>query len=229
VAHLLAVVPLTDVIVEDVNAQTRKGKKRTWNAVFSPVQVGKHHLYDLLTAMGLTLHLKEGWQTKVLREKHGLTKTKSKSKQSFDSHALDSWVLAASISGACQPTCQRLWYLVPAQLKRRQLHKLQAAKGGVRRPEGSTRSLGFKRGIIVVHPKYGRCTVGGFDRHKQTISLHEYRTNKRLTQGARVKECRVLTWVAWRSWLIREKKSKGRGQPIPFRYRFFGGFSHEAA
>ena len=129
---------------------------------------------------------------------------------------VDAWVLAASRSGAREPTCTRLWYLVPATLHRRQLHRLQASKGGMRKPYGGTRSLGLKRGTLVIHAKYGRCAVGGFDRHKKTISLHEYRTNKRLTQGARVKECRVLTWVAFRSWLvaIEQKNGKSRGLPL---------------
>ncbi len=158
-----------------------------------------------LGGISLLAHLKEGWQTRELRQKYGLKKVKSKSKQSFESHAVDSWVLAASISGAEQPTCQRLWYVVPAVLHRRQLHRLQAAKGGERKPYGSTHSLGLKRGTVVQHARYGRCTVGGFDRRKQTISLHAYRTNKRLTQGAQVEQCRVLTWVAFRSWLVKEQ------------------------
>src|SRR5581483_4668592 len=105
---------LSVVVVEDVQAVTRKGKGGKWNSSFSPVQVGKSHLYQLLQAMGLQVHLKEGWQTKQLREKYGLKKTKSKSKQSFESHAVDAWVMAASLSGACQPTSTRLWYVVPA-------------------------------------------------------------------------------------------------------------------
>jgi hypothetical protein len=218
VAHLLAILPLTDVCVEDVHAHTRKGKKGKWNSAFSPVQVGKHHLSSLLTQMGLRVHLKEGWQTKALRDKHGLSKTNNKAKASFDSHCVDSWVLAASISGACQPSCQRLWYVVPVILHRRQLHRLQPEKGGKRKPYAGTRSLGLKRGTLVQHPKYGRCTVGGWDRDKQTISLHAYRTNKRLTQGAKVKDCRPLTWVAWRCWLVKEHSntsSKGTTHPKP--------------
>jgi hypothetical protein len=217
IAHLLAVLPLTDVVVEDVQAVTRKGKKgqspNKWNGAFSPVQVGKDHLSQLLRHLGLTVHLLEGWQTKELREKHGLKKTKSKSQQSFESHAVDAWVLAASMSGAEHPTCTRLWYVVPAILHRRQLHRLQAEKGGQRKPYGGTRSLGLKRGTLVRHPKYGLCTVGGFDRKKQTISLHEYRTNKRLTQGAKVEQCRVLTWVAFRAFLV-GKASKTRSKKV---------------
>jgi len=38
--------------------------------------------------------------------------------------------------------------------------------------------------------------------------LHAYRTNKRLTQGAKIADCRVLTWMAFRSWLVAEKREK---------------------
>jgi len=219
VQALWQILPLTDAVVEDVQAVTHKGKGGKWNQSFSPVQVGKEHLSRLLREMGLSVHLREGWQTKALREQYGLKKTKSKSKPSFDSHAIDAWVLAASVSGATNPTCTRLWYVVPAILHRRQLHRLQASTGGERKPYGGTRSLGLKRGTLVKHPKYGRCTVGGFDRRRQTISLHDYRTNKRLTQGARSKDCQVLTWVAWRSWFIGEKENKrgkkGTHPPLP--------------
>ena len=216
IRQLLTILPLTDVVVEDVAAVTRKGKAGKWNRSFSPVQVGKEHFYCLLREMGLTVHLTEGWQTKALREKSGLKKTKSKSKQSFDSHAVDSWVLAASVSGAQKPSDTRVWYVVPAVLNRRKLHMLQASKGGKRRPQGGTRSLGLKRGTLVRHPTYGLAAVGGFDRKKHTISLHAYRTNKRLTQGAKVKDCRVLTWVAWRSWLVKEQvTNKGEDSTPP--------------
>jgi RRXRR protein len=213
IAHLKNILPLTAVVVENVQAVTSKGKGRKWNASFSPVQVGKEHLYRLLREMGLVVHLSSGWQTSALREQFGLTKTKNKAQQSFESHSVDAWTLAASLSGAKHPTCRRLWYVVPVRLHRRQLHRLQASKGGRRKPYGGTRSLGLKRGTLVRHPKYGFCTVGGFDRKKHTISLHAYRTNTRLTQGAQVKDCRVLTWVAWRSWLVRQEplKSKGKG------------------
>jgi len=200
VKHLQHILPLTCVVVEDVQATTKKGKK--WNRAFSPVQVGKMHLSRLLTDMGLEGETREGWQTKELRDFYGLSKTKKKDKQAFDSHAVDAWVLAAPVSGATQPTCTRLWYVVPERLHRRQLHALQPSKGGVRRPYGGTRSLGLKRGTLVTHPKYGLCCVGGCDRKKNTISLHAYRTNKRLTQGAEVEACHVLTWVAFRSWLV---------------------------
>ena len=211
IGELLTILPLTDVVVEDVCAETRKNSKK-WNWMFSPIQVGKEHLYNLLKRMGLNVHLRQGYQTKELREKHGLKKTKNKSKQDFSSHAIDGWVMAASVSGAEQPTCTRLSYIVGVQLHRRQIHRFQASIGGERKPYGTTRSLGLKRGTLVKHPKYGLCTVGGFDRKRQTISLHAYRTNKRLTQGAKVKDCRILTWVAFRSWLVAKVVPKKKGK-----------------
>jgi hypothetical protein len=95
-----------------------------------------------------------------------------------------------------------------------------------RKPYGSSRSLGLKRGTVVKHTKYGLCTVGGFDRKRQSISLHAYRTNKRLTQGASVKQCHVLTWVAFRSWLLRgeplSKSGKGGVKAPPMSQLDFG-------
>ena len=202
VRQLLAIPPLTAVVVEDVQAVTRPGPGRQWNASFSPVQVGKVHLYRILQALGLILHLRAGRQTQQLRAQFGLTKTRQKDQQTFSSHAVDAWVLAASVSGAEASTCMRLGYVVPVQLHRRQLHRLQADHGGVRKPYGGTRSLGFRRGALVRHPRYGLCTIGGCDRERGRLSLHAYRTNRRLTQAARPADCQVRTVVAFRAWLV---------------------------
>jgi hypothetical protein len=208
VAHLGRIVPLSTVVVEDVQAPTRQGKGGTWNTSFSPVQVGKEHLYRQLSGMGLTLHTYEGWQTKDLRERYGLKKSTSKSRRSFESHAVDAWVLAASATGAMQPTCRRLWYVVTIRLHRRQLHRQQCAPGGVRHPYGGTRAFGFKRGTLVRHPRYGLASVGGCDRRKGTLSLHDYRTNKRLTQKAKGTTLVTLTWTPYRTYLVSEVPSK---------------------
>ncbi|GIV97766.1 MAG: hypothetical protein KatS3mg057_2423 [Herpetosiphonaceae bacterium] len=208
VARLTRLLPLTDAAVEDVQAVTRKGKGGTWNTSFSPVQVGKDHLYRLLKGMGLAVWKYEGWQTKEARDRFGLKKSKSKSRRSFESHAVDAWVLAATVSGATAPTWMRLWYVTTIRLHRRQLHRLQPAKGGKRAPYGGTRSLGLKRGTLVRHPRYGLCAVGGCDRKRGTISLHDYRTNKRLTQGAKAADCRVLTWTPYRTYLAEAAEAR---------------------
>ena len=168
----------------------------------SPVQVGKEHLYHLIKGRGLVPHRILGVVTSQFREQRGLTKTRHKHHQDFSRHAVDAWVLAASVSGAKAPTCTRLWYVVPTVLHRRQLTRLQASKGGRVQPYGGTRSFGPKRGPVVRHPRYGLCTVGGYAREQQRVSLHAYRTTTRLTHGAKPEECRRLTVVAFRSWLI---------------------------
>jgi hypothetical protein len=208
VRHLATILPLTDAAVEDVQAATRHGSGGQWNQSFSPVQVGKEHLYRLLKHQGLNVHLYTGIVTSQLREWYSLTKTSQKDAQTFSSHAVDAWVLAAATSGAAAPTCTRIWYGVPHHLHRRQLHRLEAALGGLRKPYGGTRSLGFKRGTIVQHPTYGRCTVGGCDREKQRLSLHAYKTNQRLTQRGKPGDCRRLTTIAFRCWLVPVQSGK---------------------
>jgi hypothetical protein len=216
VRQLARILPLTDAAVEDVQATTRPGKGGRWNTAFSPVQVGKEHLYRLLKQQGLTVHQYRGVVTKQLREHYGLTKTHDKAAQTFSSHAVDAWVLAAATSGATTPTCTRVWFVVPFLLHRRQLHRLQADRGGARKPYGGTRSLGFTRGTLVRHPRYGLCRAGGCDREKQRLSLHAYRTNTRLTQGAKPADCRRLTSVAFRTRFVPLKqtaKQKGTARP----------------
>ena len=61
--------------------------------------------------------------------------------------------------------------------------KVKTLKGGIRRSYGSTRSLGFKAGSVVKHPKWGVCYVGGTN--SERISLHDLTTGKRLTQKAK--------------------------------------------
>jgi hypothetical protein len=201
IRQLLTILPITHAAVEDVHAETRKGGT-SWNAAFSPVQVGKEHLYRQLKEMGLVLHLYPGIVTSQLRTRYGLTKSHQREQQDFNSHAVDAWVLAASVSGAQASTCTRLWYVVPTRLHRRQLQRLQAGKGGLRTPYGGTMSLGLKRGTLVRHPRHGLCIVGGYDRVKARISLHAYRSNRRLTQNAHLADCRIYSVLAFRSWMV---------------------------
>lgn len=73
-------------------------------------------------------------------------------------------------------------------------------KGGVRKPYGSTRSLGFKRGSLVKHPKFGVAYVGGF--LKDRISLHRLTDGKRLCQNAKPSDCKFLAFNSWRTRLL---------------------------
>ena len=88
--------------------------------------------------------------------------------------------MAASITGAKRP-CAQMYVWTSLRFHRRQLHVFQAAKGGIRKLHGGTRSMGLSRGTLVKHNKLGLCYVGGSS--KDRVSLHRLRTGKRITRG----------------------------------------------
>ena len=142
----------------------------------------------------------QGHETKQLREAFGLKKSPNKSQVAFKTHCVDAWVLAAAITGAKYPTTTSLYYLEPIRFHRRQLHRLQFSKGGIRKRYGGTLSLGLKRGTLVCHTKHGVCYVGG--NLKNRLSLHYVRTGKRLTQSGKKEDCYILTRIASRTQFI---------------------------
>ena len=181
IKSLTKVFPLSIAVVEDICAVTKSGKKR-WNVSFTPLEVGKKWFYAQLASFGLTVVLMQGFETAELRKQLNLNKSKDKLSDSWDAHCVDSWVLASSQMKVIPIIDKNMLYIKPMQFHRRQLHAFQPAKGGVRRPYGSTRSLNFRRGSIVTHKKFGICTVGGTSKNK--LSLHSLQTGKRLTQNA---------------------------------------------
>ena len=155
---------------------------------------------------------------------------------------MDAWVLAASVSGStkdrpvpvCGMSCRCVYIGVNCIA-------FQAAKGGVRkRPYGGTRSLGLKRrNVGESMPSTGLSVrwVAVIAKSK-TISLHEYRTNKRLTQGAKVASCTVLDMGGLSFMvrgLVRERRggipppvsNTGRGMPPYDDNIFFHTISYE--
>jgi hypothetical protein len=135
-----------------------------------------------------------------MRDELGLAKIGGKMAEDFRSHCVDSWVLARSaVGGLVAPDDTRMLLVSPVRLHRRQLHALQPATGGVRRPYGGTRSLGLKRGSLVRHPKFGVCYVGGTMGDR--ISLHSAADGERLCQNARPAD---VVPLAWNSWKVRD-------------------------
>ena len=184
-------------VVEDIKAKTTG--KRAWDKSFSPLEVGKLWFYEQLQKLG-SLELRQGWQTKALRDEHGFKKTGKKTANDWHAHCVDAFALAASVVGGFVPDNKALRLLSPIRLHRRQLHRLQAEKGGIRKPYGSARSNGFKRGSLVEHVKQGFCYVGGM--LKDRISLHSLQEGKRITQGAKPSDCKFVCYLSWRSFPI---------------------------
>lgn len=199
IVRLAKIIPISDVAIEDVKAKAYKNGKR-WNNSFSPIQVGKTHLYDLLKDASFKVWIFAGWEVAEERNSLGLSKASDKSKVSFDSHCVDGFTLSALVIGIEEPTTRAIYHLKQIKLYRRQLHRLQYSKGGIKKPYGGTRSLGIKRGTLVRHFKWGLASVGGSSKNR--ISLHDYKTNKRLTQHAKVEDCKTLAWTPFRSILV---------------------------
>jgi len=192
---LSRIYPISQFVVEDVRART-KGQRK-WNAMFSPLEVGKNWFYAELTKIA-PVETRQGYETKELRDGLGLKKSSNKMSEKFDAHCVDSWVLANWWTGGrTKPDNEEMLFIAPLQFHRRQLHVTVPAAGGIRKPYGGTRSLGFKRGSLVKHPKYGLAYVGGF--LKDRISLHSLVDGHRLCQNAKPSDVRFLAFNSWRA------------------------------
>lgn len=193
IRFLARLYPITDVVVEDIKARTRKGRGGNWNGSFSPLEVGKQWFY-VQVQKDFRLFLRQGWETAEIRKTMGLRKSSDKMLERWDAHCVDAWAIANDALGQPHAAPGDTSMLVTTSLKfsRRQLHRFQPARGGERRPYGSTRSLGFKRGSIVRHPRWGVCLVGGTS--KGRISLHSQETNKRLCQNAKIGDIMFLAY-----------------------------------
>jgi uncharacterized protein (UPF0335 family) len=187
--------PITCVVAEDIKAWTYKNAKK-WNKNFSPLEVGKQWFYNQIKQQ-FKLETKQGYETKQMRDELKLKKFSAKLSNKFEAHCVDSWVLANwFVGGHTKVDNKDMLLIVPLQFHRRMLHALQPVKGNIRRPYGGTRSLGFKRGSLVKHIKYGLCFVGGYLKDK--ISLHSISDGNRLTQKAKITDCRFISFSSSR-------------------------------
>ncbi len=200
IEQLKRMIPIQIAVIEDVKAETRQGQ-RSWNGNFSPLETGKAFFYRRLKVLGLEIILRAGHETQKLRELFKLKKLSNKSKPVFETHCVDSWVLAASVSGAKLPTTRSLYYLSPIRFHRRQLHRLQPKKGGIRRRYGGTINHQIKKGTLVKDVQYGLCYIGG--NLNSRFSLHAIASGTRLTQNAKRADFKVLTRIAFRSSLLK--------------------------
>jgi len=196
VNQIVKIIPITDIVIEDICAVTKSGKRK-WNVSFSPIEVGKKWAYEELSKFG-KFSTKQGHETKAMRDQFGLVKDKNKLSDTFYAHNVDSWVLANFVVGGHEkPDNEMMIKIVPLQFNRRRLHTLQPAKGGKRRIFGGTMSMGFKRGSLVKHKQYGTVYVGGTS--KSRISVHNINTGKRIAQNVKPCECKFLTFGSFRN------------------------------
>ena len=188
------IVPLTDVVIEDIAAVTKKDTKR-WNKSFSPLEIGKNWFETEVKKLDLGFYKFKGYETKSQRDYREFKKTSNKTADKWEAHNVDSHCLVELLYNDIEPfkglvKCEFMNFY------KRQMRLINYKKGHKVQPYGGTLSIGLKRGTLVHHPKWGKATVGGSSNGR--ISLHDLKTNKRLCQNAKVEDCKILTTLKWR-------------------------------
>lgn len=181
VKELCDLYPISSIVYEYVKADVdlTSGRKKARSGVgFSAVMVGQKWAIEQLNKLAPVKTLL-GWQTAQIRRELGLTKSKDKSSQTPESHAVDGVALAASEFvqyksfesarehgrqwvGSVQLTPSVFQVIKRPPISRRQLHLFQSAKGGVRRSYGGTviKHNGLRKGDLVKAEMAGREYIG---------------------------------------------------------------------
>lgn len=191
VKKLKKILPITDVSVEDVAAKTIKHAKK-WNSMFSPLETGKAYFYKAIKDMGLRLFKWKGYETHDWRLQVGYKKTSEKLKDTWEAHNVDSHCLCEMVLGYVIKPIKILYRIKFYCPMRRNLFKQTILKGNIRKRDGGSISLGFKKYTLVRHLKYGLSSIGG--NYKGRVSLHDIYTNKRLTHGAKVDDLTIVSY-----------------------------------
>jgi hypothetical protein len=137
-------------------------------------------------------------------------KTKKKLDETWEAHNVDSHVLCELATGVEIAPFKGMYVFKQLKWHRRQLHVQNYTKGHVRKQYGTTRSLGFTRGTLTRHEKYGKIYIGGSSKGK--LSFHCATTGKRLTQNGNPSEVNPLAILRWRTFFLpslKEGVSKG--------------------
>ena len=186
--------PITHICVEDIKARTKQYQKK-WNQSFSPLEVGKQWFYSEIQKKWELFTL-QGYETKELRDRFGLKKSKDKMSESFDAHCVDSWCLAYHVLGG-KPIVDNtsVFCISPIPIQRRNLHREVPKKGGIRTRYGGTTLYGFVKNTLVKHVRYGLCSISGFQKGKFSLTNL---SGKRVSAAAKISDCKILTRLNFR-------------------------------
>jgi hypothetical protein len=187
IKELCKLYPVTEFAMEDV-AFDHYNKR--WGKHFSTVEIGKSLLYLELQKIG-ELHTFKGHETSQERKRLGLKKVSKKAKRSPESHATDAIALASLVKPVDIVLIPSFYVWKRYQNARRQLHRFEPDRKGIRRRYGGSASINpFKKNDVVIY-EGELARVGGFMDNK--MSLHNYDIdNKRFTQSASPEDCHRL-------------------------------------
>ena len=185
--------PITQVVVEDIKAQTQ-GKPR-WDTAFSPLEVGKQWFYDEVRKL-VPLDTFEGSETKQMHDALGLKKTKTKMADLFEAHCVDSWVLRMrSLAVTINPT-DPAPLRVAAEVHRREPHRRQPGIEGCDHPteEPAVWDSSAVRPFVI--PSMASPTSAVL-RKDESVSITMV-DGKRLCQNAKPSDVQFLAYSTWR-------------------------------
>jgi len=194
VRYLKKIIPIKDVIIEEVSFNHFKNRKGKY---FSTAEIGKTKFRNWLKSNFKNVEITTGFITNKLRNKFNLSKTTNKSARNIFSHVTDVLAHLFNKYNLRRPQNFLFYIWKRLELPRRQLHKFQYEKGGIRKPYGGTKALDITKGTIVkyigkskkLHNKLFR--TGGSTKGK--LSLHTHDLNyKRITQSCLLKNIKML-------------------------------------
>lgn len=214
--NLLKILPITKIIIEDINAVTHNSKKKRlvnkhyvsqWNILFSPLQQGKNYFYNFLEDHGIAVYKRKGWQTFNHRKKHCYNKIKDKLSTKWASQCIDSHSLCEMYYNKKIRPQKQLYFIEFLNFSRRELY---CNHGKIRKRQGSTRTLGFNRGSLMycnytVRGKFkpiGLCYLSGYTNDR--VSLYSL-AGKRLGQNFNLSSCKLLTNLRYLTKFVSNK------------------------
>ena len=155
--ELCKIYPITQFAVEDVRFSHYKKRHGRY---FSKVEIGKTKLYKTLSKLG-KLKKYIGFETSELRKKFGMKKITGKSELVPEAHATDAGAIAMDMIGCKNSQIISFFAWKRYEFYRRQLHKQQPSKSGIREKYGgSVLTVKLKKGDIVSGLYKGKMVTG---------------------------------------------------------------------
>ena len=191
---LFLIYPITTAAVEDVKIDGNKLKGQKGRQYWTWAMVGKTKLYQWLRQR-TELSLYEPTDTARSRAEAGLTKSSEKKAHVFESQAVDGLALCLLEIATKDTTVTGFSVWRRPEVPRRQLHRLEPKKGGIRPPYGGSVALGFKKNTVVEY-KGKLYRTGGTT--KGRLSLHNFDyDNRRVKQNAKPEQCKEVFTQTW--------------------------------
>ena len=135
--------------------------KRRWGANFSTAEIGKNLVRAAFSALRITLHEYQGWETSAHRQRYGFGKGSDKSADRFESHCSDSLTLACVVQDDV-PLEAGPFLVIDDSYRpvRRRLFDTQYGKGGVKPPYSRGTVRGIQKGRWIGTAKKQGMLVG---------------------------------------------------------------------